>query len=403
MSSWKDTLYIAYRCAKAAWSQGVFCLMALRYPISRHKVVFCSTEGMGGYGDNPKAIAEHLHASHPNWEFVWLVNDMRKNFPDYIRKAPNTLWSRAYEYATAKIWVDCHRKPFGTHKRNGQYYLQTFHCNICFKPLGSDRGGKMPKIAEMVSRADSDLIDIWLTSSRWNEDMVKRAMYYRGRMERVGSPRCDVLFQVREVWRKKIRELYHIPQDAGILFFAPTFRAGSQTRTRTVEAEQVTLNFQRVLAAFEQRTGKKWVLMLRLHPQVAAHMEEYPLVHADVPHVDASQYGDAYELLAASDALLTDYSSLAFDASFARLPVFLYADDLEAYQADRNKLYFDMRTLPFPFSETEQELLQAIHDFQQETYEQQLAIFLADMETKEDGHACERVERLIEMLMAGKI
>ena len=397
--NWKDELYIAYRCAEAEAGRMVFRIEALLHPIEPQKVVFCSTEGMGGYGDNPKAIAERLHEDHPEYELVWLVNDMAKPFPPYIRKAANTLWSRAREYATAKVWVDCHRKPFGTRKRRGQYYLQTFHCDICFKPLGADRGGKMPRIAEMVSRADSALVDCWLTSSKWNEDMVRRAMYYQGKIRRVGSPRCDVLFHGTEALRPRIRKMFGIPENARILLFAPTFRAGSQTRHRTVEAEEVVLNFENVLAALEQRTGEPWYLMLRLHPQVAAHREKYPLV-SDVNHVvDASQYGDAYELLAASDALLTDYSSLAFDASFAGLPVFLYADDLEAYQSDRNRLYFDMHHLPFPFAETEAELLAAIQSFDRTQYETKLAAFLQPMETLEDGHASKRVEMLIERLM----
>lgn len=397
--TWKDALYIAYRCCKAEGSRMAFRIEALLHPINQHKVVFCSTEGMGGYGDNPKAIAEQLHAAHPEYELVWLVNDMKKPFPSYIRKAPNTLWSRAYEYATAKIWIDCHRKPFGTRKRRGQYYLQTFHCNICFKPLGADRGGKMPRIAEMVSKADSTLIDCWLTSSQWNEDMVRRAMYYHGAVERVGSPRCDILFRENDTLRTSIRASFGIPEDAQILLFAPTFRAGSQTRRRTVEAERITLDFERVLQTLEARTGKTWYLMLRLHPQVAAHLESYPLTGKVSHVVDASQYGDAYELLAASDALLTDYSSLAFDASFAKMPVFLYADDLEAYQSDRNRLYFDMRQLPFPFAETEEELVARIQSFDQKHYEERLSTFFSQMELREDGHASERVGQLIERLM----
>ena len=337
--NWKDTLYIAYRCGKAEFSRVVFRIEALLHSIQPGKVVFCSTEGMGGYGDNPKAIAEKLHADHPEYELVWLVNDMRKTFPPYIRKAPNTLWSRAYEYATARVWVDCHRKPFGTRKRAGQHYLQTFHCDICFKPLGADRGGKMPRIAEMVSEADSALIDLWLTSSKWNEDMVRRAMYYHGPVERVGSPRCDILFHERTSLSPQIRERFHIPQDAQILLFAPTFRAGSQTRHRTVEAEEVTLDFQQVLDALEARTGHSWYLMLRLHPQVAAHMEKYPLAQ-NVRHVvDASQYGDAYELevVTPAGALQENYVCCREVTSSAKLAA--KKDAFVAYETARIRAF----------------------------------------------------------------
>ena len=257
----------------------------------------------------------------------------------------------------------------------------------------------MPRIAEMVSAADSNLIDCWLTSSKWNEEMVRRAMYYHGRVQRVGSPRCDILFHETETLRSRIRKNFGISESARILLFAPTFRAGSQTRHRTVEAEEIALNFERVISALEARTGTTWYLMLRLHPQVAAHQESYPLARSVRCVVDASQYGDAYELLASADALLTDYSSLAFDAGFTRMPVFLYADDLEAYQSDRNKLYFDMHHLPFPFAETEEELISVIQSFDRTWYEKQLDAFLRPMEVCEDGRASERVETMIEQLM----
>ena len=38
---------------------------------------------------------------------------------------------------------------------------------------------------------------------------------------------------------------------------------------------------------------------------------------------------DRYEILAAMDAYITDYSSACFEAGFAHIPVFIYADDIE--------------------------------------------------------------------------
>ena len=389
--------YILYRRAKASAGRIVFHYEALRHPIKKNKIVFCSTEGMGGYGDNPKAIAEYLHVHHPELELVWLLNDMTKEFPSYIRKAPNTLMSRAYEYSTAKVWIDCHRKPYGTVKRKGQYYMQTWHGTLGVKPVGADRGGKMPKIGEIVSRADSDMIDVWLSNSDWYDEVVRRGLYYKGEIMRTGSPRCDILFNEREKWRRIIREKYHIPSEDEILLFAPTFRAGSQARKRTVEAEPVALDFTKVLAALQKRTGRTWYLMLRLHPQVAAHMEKFPLEIQDVSHVvDASQYRDAYELLASVDAMMTDYSSLGFDASFIDLPVFLYADDLDTYQSDRNQLYFDLRKLPYPFAENETALISNIGSFDEEVYRRNVHAFLNGLGTKETGEACKRVaERIV--------
>ena len=49
-----------------------------------------------------------------------------------------------------------------------------------------------------------------------------------------------------------------------------------------------------------------------------------------------------YEILAAMDAYVTDYSSAAFDAMCGRIPVFIYADDIEQYTHDRGSLIWNL-------------------------------------------------------------
>ena len=378
-------------------SYGIYILYSIRYPIQKNKVVFASTEGMGGYGDNPKAIAEELHRERPDLELVWLVKDERKSFPSYIRRASFSLLSRGYELSTAKVWVDCHRKPYGTRKRRGQYYVQTWHGPIGFKPAGALRGKFLPKMAEIVSRADSGLIDCFVTNSAWSTDIAIRSFFYDGTICEDGSPRCDVMFRERDRWRQEIRQFYRIPQQAKLMIYAPTFRSGSQTRSRIVEAEEASLDFAKIIAALEQKTGEQWYIALRLHPQVAAHREAYPVQgQAGNRLIDVSQYDDMYELLAAADAMLSDYSTVAFDASYIEMPVFLYADDLDEYQRDRGALLWDMRRLPFPFAETEQELVRNIQVFDRERYLVELHRLFDEVKLKEDGHASERVaERIL--------
>jgi len=395
----RERLYVFYRQIKAAWAYFTAWVMAVRYPIQANKVVFCSTEGMGGYGDNPKAIAEYLHAHHPKLELVWLVNDMTKKFPPYIRKAPNTVISRSYEYATAKIWVDCHRKPYGTRKRKGQYYLQTWHGPIGFKPIGARRGKKLPKMAELVSRADSKLIDAFISNSEWNTQNVLSSLYYDGPMVKWGSPRCDIFFdqERRQEVRQGIYARYHIPLETKVLLYAPTFRAGSQRTRRIVDVEQASLNFDRVLDALEAKTGGQWLLMLRLHPQAAARFQAYPDIEcATSRYVDVSQYPDTYEILASVDLALTDYSSLAFDASYARLPVLLYADDLQEMKSDRGGLLWEMEDLPYPFAATEKQLIQNIASFDMRAYIKDLDEFFVAVGLLEDGQASKRAAQWIE-------
>ncbi|SEL97152.1 CDP-Glycerol:Poly(glycerophosphate) glycerophosphotransferase [Butyrivibrio sp. ob235] len=62
--------------------------------------------------------------------------------------------------------------------------------------------------------------------------------------------------------------------------------------------------------------------------------------------IDESQADDFYEILAGMDAYITDYSSAVFEAGFAKIPSFIYADDISKYSNDRGSLYWNLTTDP---------------------------------------------------------
>ena len=115
--------------------------------------------------------------------------------------------------------------------------------------------------------------------------------------------------------------------------------------------------------------------------------------------VDVSQADDMNELLCASDVLVTDYSSSAFDAICAYIPVFLYADDLEEYIKERGKLMWDMRMLPFSVAVSNEELAANIEQFDEDKYRKAIDAFQKKYGVLEDGRASERVVDVIEKVI----
>ena len=154
----KKECYLLYRKIKAFGARCFFLLCRI-FPIKRNRISVCTFEGKGGFGCNPRYIVEELHRRNPDYEFIWFVNDMNKEFPDYIKKVPNDLKNRAYWLSTSKIWIDNYRKPYGTTKRKGQYYVNTWHATIAFKSIGLWREEAFSKIAYLVSHNDSKMID----------------------------------------------------------------------------------------------------------------------------------------------------------------------------------------------------------------------------------------------------
>ncbi len=397
--NFKEELYIFKRTIKAFAHSLAYCACRI-FPIDDSKVVMWTFEGSGGYGCSPRYVAEELLARNrkagTNFKIIWLVNDINKEFPKGITKVRSTLWSRAYHLSTARTWVSNTRTFYGTRKRKGQCYIQTWHATICIKPIGLYRGERFPKIACIVSAYDSDMIDYVLSGSKWCDHMYRRGLLYRGKIIKTGTPRCDVLLNQRKEKYEQIRKEYNILADARIMLYAPTFRGGSQNTNRSVNTDEVTVDFVKLIEALQKRFGGTWYVLLRLHPQLAARMERLKIHQMSDRLIDVSQRADMNEIIAASDAFLTDYSSAIFEAGLTGIPSFLYADDLQAYIADRGELFFDMYKLPFPVASNNNELVRCIEQFDGQKYQQKIEAFQKETGIFEDGRASMRVADLIE-------
>lgn len=408
-SSKQNDKYINMRKRKARRLSLLFHIMHL-LPMKKNKIVFSAFEGDGGYGCNPKYIAEELHRRHPEYELIWLLHDPTKEFPEYVRPIRDSVLNTVYHLSTAHIWVDNYRKPLGTIKRRNQLYIQTWHATIGFKAVGLYRGDAFPPIARMVSEWDSGLADYFLSNSRYCDEVYPYKLLYDGPTLRVGSPRVDPLINDRDELHNRLRKSLNIAIDTKLLLFAPTFRGGDQKGKKQVVSEIPGIDFAKLMEALEGRFGGRWKILLRLHPQLAAKLKEMPLTEepgsvenkmskkCDISGslIDVSQYPDISEIMCGCDMVITDYSSCAFDASFAGIPVLLYADDVQEYIRNRGQFMWKREELPFDIAETNDELILNIEKFDEKPYLDRVHAFMYKHEVVEDGHAAERVADVIE-------
>lgn len=408
--------YIKKRLRTAGLQSIVFYLCRL-FPIHKKKIVFCCIEGTTGYTCSPKYIAEECIRQNKGYELVWLVNDTTKVFPKEIKVVKNTLWNRAYHLTTAKFWIDNSRKQLEVRKRKGQIYIQTWHAKMGFKPTGLDRGDSFSKIAYLVTKHDSDMVDYWLSNSDWYDKTLPTGSLYDGSGFRTSTPRCDILVKAkddadfkrtvkRELFKRfKRDEIERLEGNSALdqihfLMYAPTFRGGSQGTNRQIAASQGFPDYKRLIESLEKRFGGTWIILLRLHPQLVARNMDLEITESLTELkgkvVSASRVDDMYEMLAGCDAFLTDYSSAAFDAAVMEIPVFLYADDYASYEGERGKLLWDLRKLPFPLALDNQELEQQIETFDELKYRKELLQLFEETGTVEDGTGARRILELLE-------
>ena len=412
-----ERIYVLYRRIKAFGNSLCFYFFRV-FPIKQNRIVVCSFEGRSGFNDNPKYIVKELHEQHPELEIIWLVNQTGKKFPDYVIEKRNSLFSRAYYLTTAKVWIDNYRKPYGTVKRKGQYYMNTTHGMIGFKCIGLWRGDGLSEMAYRVIKNDSDMIDDMLIDSEWCAEMCPDGMIYYGNYLRTGDPRVDILYGDKTYFREKFRKEHGLSFDTKIVLFAPTFREANKSGKRSVYENQWTLDFERLLKNFEKKFGGNWVICLRLHPQLAEAAGEYKDEKLGNKLIDVTKIEDLYEIMAAVDACVSDYSTTAFDSSLMHIPVFLYADDIDSYLKDRGGMIWNISSdtdavvtnkkemtpnidvvLPFSISQNNDEFERKILNFDEKAYLERLKAFEKGVELVFDGKASKRaVERIEEYL-----
>ena len=350
-------------------------------PLQQNKVVFCSSGG-GGFGGNPKAVAQALLELQPGLDLVWLTKNVNTQLPKGVRACPYGTPQAVKELSTAKVWVNDSRGG-AKYKRRDQWYLQTWH-GFALKHI--ERAAKnLPDYYVQQCRQDSTQIDLLISNSAFMTRVYREDFWYDGEIAEYGSPRNDVFFRDTGAG-EKVKQFFGLPADQNLLLYAPTFRDDGSKDCYAIDPKAT-------LAACEARFGGQWSALMRLHPNAAALSEGlFPYDGERV--IDATAYPDMQELLLACDLLITDYSSSMFDFALGGKPCIQFATDIESYQQGRG-FYFPLDQLPFPLARTNGELVELLAGFDEEHQRKRWEEFAAEYAFCEDGHASERCVRWI--------
>jgi CDP-glycerol glycerophosphotransferase len=156
-----------------------------------------------------------------------------------------------------------------------------------------------------------------------------------------GDPRDDVLLLgTAESRRAHARTLLGqavgpLPADARIVLSAPTWRDGAADPSAPDEAEWAAI------ADWLERTDS--LLLLRTHPLGKGDYASGPDSSSRIRMLGVDTLAEITPVLPAVDALVTDYSSIAFDYSLVGGPIVFLAPDVEHYATSRG-LYAPYRS-----------------------------------------------------------
>ena len=379
---------------------GYYKKICAEMPIYNNKIVIDNFNG-GSYGCNPKYITEELLKRNKNYDIVWLVRSVKKEqakgiFPENVRLVGYETKQGLKELASAKLWIDNQRKNYfikkGLTKKEGQYFIQTWHGSLGIKKLDADVEAFTNEYKQdWVERAklDSSMWDYLLTNSEFENEIFRRALWFNNEIKQFGHPRNDIFFKDTTQIKNKVYNFFDIQKDKKILLYVPSFRDDKNI-------ECYGIDYDKVLDALEKKFGGEWICISRLHPRTKKF--DKAIIPQNSRIIDGTFYPDIQELLVSADCAISDYSSCIFDFMMSRNPAFIFATDIEKFNNDRG-FYYPLESTPFPIATNNEILIKNIETFDYENYKIKAEGFIKEKGCIEDGHASERTADLIEEIM----
>ncbi|MBC9928017.1 MULTISPECIES: CDP-glycerol glycerophosphotransferase family protein [unclassified Leucobacter] len=350
---------------------------------------------------NPLAIDGEIARRHPGARRFWSVTSPDQAVPEgataVVEGSPQ--WHRARGEASLLVVNDWLRHGFS--RRRGQTVLQTWHGTM-LKHLALGRPGVSLR-TNLAIRRESRRWSIMLSQNPHSSSQFRSSYAFRGTILETGYPRDDRLARsllseapgadaYTELRRdpavvRAAREALGVDPAARVLAYAPTWRDAG---TALVDVLDV--------ARLAEELGPDWVVVARGHTRTHAFGS-----YAGV--VDASRHPDVNDVILAADLLVTDYSSIMFDASVARVPLVFLVPDLAAYRDTERGFTFDFTgTAPGPLVTQRSDVVRLATELAADGDQAQwvresaprASLWREKFNPHDDGHAAERVVRELE-------
>lgn len=322
------------------------------------------------FDDNPYYIFKYLYNNYPNYTFVWTfksdtkIAEFKKLYPQNNVIAVKYKSLKHFEYLNKAIfWIVNYKMPPYFSKNDKSIYLQTWH-GIPLKRLGCDIEDKnqtfyrsKQSYQEMCQtyQDEGSKADYFIGPSNYACNKFLSAFKMpEDKLVRVGYPRNEQLYLYQDDQDLISSLKQQLNLDKKVILYAPTWRDDSSSLSGYKNSG--LLDFDML---YEQLKDD-YQIIYRPHYLIK---EKIDLSKYQDFIIEASKYSNLSDLMLVSDVLITDYSSIYFDYSILKKPIYFYMNDLEKYQDKLRGFYIDIDTdLPNDYYTSEKELISDIKE-----------------------------------------
>ena len=367
----------------------IFEVFFFLFPVKNKKIFFSNFNGKG-YGDSPKSIYEALKELHPDWTYIWWINNKKANTPKDVVFVSNRI-KAMFHMATSKVIVNNVKDRMPFIKKRTQFYLQTWHAGVYYKLVEQDAEAFLSKRYIKSSKKESRITDAVISDNLMESSDFKRNFYYNDKVEilEYGCPRNDVFFHINKEEVNNFKKEIGVPLDSKVVVYAPTFRDDGNT-------DVYNLDFEKILEAFRNNDKKHhYVMLIRLHPNVPS---DFKVKGEGKDIINVSKVTDPQIIWLASDIMISDYSSSPFDFMEMKKVAFFYWPDYSD-KIRMSKRFFDNN---FRINYTEEELINDIQTFDINKYQLLMDDFNKRIIHYNNGDASIKAAKKIESICLDK-
>ena len=235
-------------------------------------------------------------------------------------------------------------------KKEGQMYINIWH-GTPLKKLGLAKNAK-GKHKNGIQQSNFIDADYLLYPNDYTKkhmlESYKVADLMPGKVLKLGYPRTGGMLEAAQSDQTELRKML-APNGEHIYAYMPTWKD-------YLKVDQVVAESKELLDYLDANLREDQILYVNLHHRVSDSLDysQFKRIRQFPPTVDS------YKLLALTDALITDYSSVFYDYLALRRQIVLYCADYELYRKKRGT-YMDLMELPFDKAITPEEVLAAIN------------------------------------------
>lgn len=297
---------------------------------------------------------DYRYTGNSRYLFDQIIKDKRFNdysikfaskdlrIPDNYRLQPNSseFYTAIATYSTvvAESWI-----PSYIAKRHKATWIQLWHGTPLKKMLFDSSESEIVKLNKDHKRNKYKDIMRWdylVSDSRSaTEKFTSAFLLSKENILHSGYPRVKFLIDNNKNNKLKSRIIKSLDikdtktiKDKKIVFYAPTWRDYNYGK----DAKHHDYKYMIDLKELSHKLGDKYLILYKDHH----YLSEMPSNSLPDNCINVGEY-ESQEMLLISDHLVTDFSSILFDALPINLPTTLYVNDFHEYQKSRG-VYEDM-------------------------------------------------------------